>query len=62
VAPDFWSRPALRLFYTYAHWNRAAAEAANGSGDQAVASMARSGVFAGANHGSSIGLHVEGWW
>jgi hypothetical protein len=43
------------------HWNRAAAEAANGSGDQAVASIARTGVFAGANHGSTIGLHFEIW-
>lgn len=62
MAPKFWSRPELRLFYTYARWNRAAAEAANGSGDPAVASISSTGVFAGANHGSTIGLHFEGWW
>lgn len=62
TAPAFWSRPELRLFYTYAHWNRAAADAANGTGDQAVASISNTGVFAGATHGSTVGLHFEGWW
>jgi maltoporin len=62
VGPGFWSRPELRLFYTYARWNNAAAAAANGSTDSAVASMSSSGAFAGANHGSTIGLQLEGWW
>jgi maltoporin len=62
IAPDFWSRPELRLFYTYARWNDAAALAANGSSDAAVASISNSGVFAGANHGSTVGLQFEGWW
>jgi maltoporin len=62
VGPGFWSRPELRLFYTYARWNNAAALAANGSTDSAVASMSSSGVFAGANHGSTVGLQFEGWW
>jgi maltoporin len=62
MAPNFWSRPELRLFYTYGKWNKAAALAANGSTDAAVASMSSSGVFAGATHGSTVGLQFEGWW
>ena len=62
MAPGFWARPELRLFYTYARWNRAAAAAANGSADPAVASLSDSGVFAGSNHGSTVGLHFEGSW
>ncbi|MFZ4539319.1 maltoporin [Propionivibrio sp.] len=62
MARGFWSRPELRLFYTYARWNDAAAAAANGSTDSAVASMSSSGVFAGANNGSTVGLQFEGWW
>lgn len=62
LAPEFWSRPELRLFYTYARWNDAAAAAANNSGDAAVVSMANNGLFAGTNHGSTIGLQFEGWW
>jgi maltoporin len=62
IAPDFWSRPELRVFYTYARWNDAAALAANVSSDSAVASMSSTGVFAGANHGSTVGLQFEGWW
>jgi hypothetical protein len=33
MARGFWSRPELRLFYTYARWNDAAALAANNSGE-----------------------------
>jgi maltoporin len=62
VSPAFWSRPELRLFYTYAQWNDAAALAANGSTDPAVASMSSTGVFAGKRHGSTVGLQFEGWW
>jgi maltoporin len=62
IAPDFWSRPELRLFYTYARWNDAAALAANGSTDAAVVSISSTGIFAGANHGATIGLQFEGWW
>jgi maltoporin len=50
------------VFYTYARWNDAAALAANGSTDAAVGSMSSTGVFAGANHGSTVGLQFEGWW
>lgn len=62
MKPDFWSRPELRLFYTYARWNDAAASAANGSTDSAVASLSNTGVFAGKNHGATVGLQFEGWW
>ena len=62
IARNFWSRPELRLFYTYAHWNDAAQAAANGSTDAAVASISSTGVFAGQSHGSTIGLQFEGWW
>lgn len=58
----FMSRPELRLFYTYARWNDAARAAAEGSTDAAVASISSTGVFAGKNHGSTIGLQFEGWW
>ena len=59
---NFWSRPEVRLFYTYAKWNDAARLAANGSTDSAVASLSSTGVFAGQNHGSTIGVQFEGWW
>jgi maltoporin len=62
MAPNFWSRPELRLFYTYGRWNDAAALAANGSTDAAVASMSSTGVFANQRNGSTIGLQFEGWW
>ncbi|MGB0129183.1 MAG: carbohydrate porin [Rhodocyclaceae bacterium] len=58
----FWTRPELRLFYTYARWNDAARRAAEGSTDSAVASIASTGVFGGKNHGSTIGVQFEGWW
>ena len=62
MARGFWARPELRLFYTYARWNDAAALAANGSGNSAVASTASTGIFASGNQGSTIGLQFEGWW
>ena len=62
MARGFWSRPELRLFYTYARWNEAAALAANGSSNSAIASTASTGIFASGNRGSTIGLQFEGWW
>lgn len=62
IASNFWSRPELRFFYTYARWNDAASKAALGSSDAAVASLASTGVFGGTNHGGTIGLQFEGWW
>ena len=62
MARGFWSRPELRLFYTYARWNEAAALAANGSSNSNIASTASTGIFASGNRGSTIGLQFEGWW
>ena len=53
----FFSRPALRLFYTYANWNDAA-QAAAPAGD----ALSSTGVFGSSTDGSTIGLQVEGWW
>lgn len=61
-APGFWARPELRLFYTYAHWNDAARDAAAGSNDSAAATIASTGVFGQQNNGSMIGLQLETWW
>lgn len=62
IASNFWSRPELRFFCTYAQWNDAASAAAIGSGDYAVASLAPTSAFGGANHGATVGLQFEGWW
>jgi maltoporin len=54
---DFWSRPELRLYYTYAKWNKAAQAAASPG-----TSLSTSGVFGSATHGSNFGIQVETWW
>ncbi|HJU50576.1 MAG TPA: carbohydrate porin, partial [Pseudogulbenkiania sp.] len=59
MGKSFWSRPELRLFYTYAQWNQAAQEAA---GDNANDPLSSSGVFGSRRHGSTVGLQVESWW
>ncbi len=62
VIPAFFSRPELRLFYSCAFWNGAAAAAADGSTDSAIASISSTGVFSNARYGSTVGLQFEGWW
>lgn len=57
LEPGFWSRPELRLFYTYARWNEAARLAA-APGD----ALAAGGVFGAATQGASGGAQVEYWW
>jgi maltoporin len=54
---SYWSRPELRLFYTYAHWNRAA-QAAAAPGD----SLSTTGVFGTSRTGSTLGIQMETWW
>ena len=57
----FWSRPTLRLYYTYAKWNDAAAD---------VGSVACTGrdcstalpIYQDLRSGSSVGAQVEAWW
>lgn len=51
IGPDFWSRPELRLYYTRANWNTAAA-AANASTFGAGGKTAR----------SIVGVQYEVWW
>ncbi|NYH14478.1 maltoporin [Paraburkholderia bryophila] len=53
----YWSRPELRLFYTYAHWNQAAQNAAT-PGDP----LSSTGVFGTSRTGSTVGVQMETWW
>ncbi|WP_426199493.1 maltoporin [Pseudomonas sp. DC3200b2] len=53
----FMTRPELRLYYTYARWNRAAQAAA----DPGTA-LSDSGVFGSQRHGSNFGVQLETWW
>ena len=48
---NFWSRPQLRAFVTYADWNDAAQE-------KGVAN----GVFGSDTNGLSYGFQMESWW
>jgi maltoporin len=56
-AKDFWSRPELRAFVTYARWNRAAQSAA-----AAGSPLSGSGVFGARRHGVSVGVQFETWF
>lgn len=53
----FWSRPELRLFYTYARWNEAAQNAASSG-----SAMSKTGTFGADLNGSTYGLQLEYWW
>jgi maltoporin len=50
----FFSRPVLRLFVTWADWNRAAQDAGVAGGT--------SGVFGSDSEGLTYGLQAEAWW
>ncbi|SFH82175.1 maltoporin [Paraburkholderia megapolitana] len=54
---SFWSRPELRVFYTYAHWNQAA-QAAAAPGDP----LSTTGIFGTSRTGSTVGTQMEWWW
>jgi len=58
--PGFWTRPEVRLYYTYASWNAAAQRAANEF--DSGSALSDSGAFGSARHGSNAGLQVEYWW
>jgi maltoporin len=53
LAPEFWSRPELRLYITHASWNGTAAAANSGAG----------GFGIGGRTSSTIaGVQMEAWW
>lgn len=57
---DYWSRPVLRLYYTYAKWNEAL------KGSNVTCTGRDCGTLAtgysNATNGSSYGLQFEAWW
>jgi maltoporin len=57
---DFWARPEVRLYYTYAQWNDAAQQSANLMA--AGSALSETGAFGRAQHGSNFGVQVEYWW
>jgi maltoporin len=58
--PEFWARPEVRLYYTYATWNKAAKRAANELA--AGSALSDTGSYGTARHGSNVGVQVEYWW
>ncbi|MBB2495967.1 maltoporin [Aquipseudomonas ullengensis] len=58
--PGFWTRPEVRLYYTYASWNEAAQRSA--SMVAAGSALSDTGVFGTDLHGSNFGVQVEYWW
>lgn len=70
---DAWSRPTVRLFYTYANWNEATRinlgnpwDAANANGNKSNGSWYNGGdtnaAFGNKKAGSSFGVQTEAWW
>jgi len=55
----FWQRPEIRLYYTWAQWNRAAQQAADSS--MVGAALSSTGAFGPALHGSHFGVQIEYW-
>ncbi|WP_018605439.1 maltoporin [Uliginosibacterium gangwonense] len=57
---DYWSRPVLRLYYTYAKWN----DALKGSNVTCTGRDCKTLAdgFANATNGSTYGLQFEAWW
>lgn len=53
----FFNRPELRLFYTYARWNRAAQSAAATGG-----ALSTTGPYGSDRDGSTYGVQLEHWW
>lgn len=53
----FLARPEVRLYYTYAKWNRAAQLAAEDD-----TALSATGAYGSALHGSNMGVQLETWW
>lgn len=60
AGPGFWARPEIRLYYTYASWNKAAQQAANLLAEGSA--LSDSGAFGSSRNGSNFGVQVEYWW
>ncbi len=58
--PGFWTRPELRVFYTYATWNEAAQRAATEMNPESA--LSENGAFGSDRHGGNFGFQVEYWW
>jgi maltoporin len=59
---SFFVRPELRVFMTYATWNKAA-QAAGAMGQGTCAATGTSGsVFDCSTNGFTFGAQVEAWW
>ena len=56
--PGFWERPEIRLYYTYASWNRAAQQAANLLADGSA--LSENGAFGSARNGSACRWSIGG--
>lgn len=56
----FWDRPEIRLYYTYATWNKAAQAAADMTSPGSA--LSNTGAFGSDLHGSNVGVQVEYWW
>ncbi len=60
----FWTRPELRIFFTYAQWNTGS-QAAGIVGQNAAcvaAGATSSSAFSCATNGATFGAQVETWW
>ncbi len=60
MGPGFTTRPEVRLYYTYAQWNKAAQRSA--SLLAAGTALSDSGAFGSDLHGANFGVQVEYWW
>ncbi|WP_111895452.1 maltoporin [Acinetobacter sp. MB5] len=56
----FWDRPEIRLYYTYAVWNKEAQQQADLLSPGSTISS--TGNFGTARNGSNFGLQIEYWW
>ncbi|MBN1961416.1 MAG: carbohydrate porin [Deltaproteobacteria bacterium] len=55
---DASSRPTIRLFYTYAHWN----DAAHNAGGVYDSGVMISQIYGNSTSGSTFGIQGEAWW